>query len=395
MKRLPIRWTWLVVVPLLALLGWRIVRLATGPSPTVPRAEDLKAATREVKPAGGADQREALGPAGSIGGNGVVEPRERETRVGAVAAGRIAVIRMNEGQWVEPGDVLVVLDGALESAAVELGEAQLRAAQASLRQALRGSRPEEIRAALAEAEQAGARAVLAETEAKRSERLAQSGAIAGDELARSVAQAKVESAAAEAASAKRDAVVAGTRPEQRELAQADLAAARARLDQAKVALDRLTIRSPVRGEVLQIKARIGEYVQPGAEPLVVIGDTSHLRARVDVDERDVGGLRRGAKARIRAAAWPDRELVGEVVDVGRRMGRKNVRSDDSVERNDTKILEVVVALPESSGLIVGQRVTAYLERSASGADAGQAVALAAGRPTACDRPVPALLGNAD
>ena len=42
------------------------------------------------------------------------------------------------------------------------------------------------------------------------------------------------------------------------------------------------------------------------------------------------------------------------------MGRKNVRTDDPAERNDTKILEVVLALDAAEGLIVGQRVTCYL-----------------------------------
>jgi hypothetical protein len=53
------------------------------------------------------------------------------------------------------------------------------------------------------------------------------------------------------------------------------------------------------------------------------------------------------------------------------MGRKNLRTDDPAERNDTKILEVVVALEGTNaasdkpsggldGLIVGQRVTALI-----------------------------------
>ncbi len=42
------------------------------------------------------------------------------------------------------------------------------------------------------------------------------------------------------------------------------------------------------------------------------------------------------------------------------MGRKNVRSDDPVERNDTKILEAVVALNGAPPLVVGQRVVCYV-----------------------------------
>jgi hypothetical protein len=57
-----------------------------------------------------------------------------------------------------------------------------------------------------------------------------------------------------------------------------------------------------------------------------------------VDERDVGRVARGAAVRIRANAFPGVELTGKVEEVGLRMGRKNVRTDDPAERNDTKIL---------------------------------------------------------
>jgi HlyD family secretion protein len=49
-----------------------------------------------------------------------------------------------------------------------------------------------------------------------------------------------------------------------------------------------------------------------------------------------------------------------VVEVARRMGRKNVRTDDPVERNDAKVLEVVVQLDPTTKLVVGQRITAFL-----------------------------------
>lgn len=43
------------------------------------------------------------------------------------------------------------------------------------------------------------------------------------------------------------------------------------------------------------------------------------------------------------------------------MGRKNVRTDDPTERNDTKILEVVARVDPGAPLVVGQRVIAMIE----------------------------------
>jgi HlyD family secretion protein len=65
---------------------------------------------------------------------------------------------------------------------------------------------------------------------------------------------------------------------------------------------------------------------------------------------------------VRADAYPGKDFHGKVRELGRRMGRKNVRSDDPAERNDTKILEVVLALDDPRGLVVGQRVTCYVTR---------------------------------
>jgi len=46
------------------------------------------------------------------------------------------------------------------------------------------------------------------------------------------------------------------------------------------------------------------------------------------------------------------------------MGRKNIRTDDPVERLDVKIFEVVLQVDEPDGLVPGIRVTAYVESRA-------------------------------
>ena len=139
----------------------------------------------------------------------------------------------------------------------------------------------------------------------------------------------------------------------------------ARLTQAKSTLDRLKIRSPIAGEVLQIRVLPGEYYSPSTtEPLMVIGDMSVRRVRIDVDERDVGRVKAEAAAYIVADAYPDRRFPGRVVEIGRRMGRKNIRTDDPKERLDTKILEVLLQLEDGSDRVAGQRVVAYVEVAA-------------------------------
>jgi HlyD family secretion protein len=355
------RWFHPLALALIAMMTFSVQRLLRADPPTSPGPKDVAKATRtSAPPAGATDERDRPPPPGTISGYAVIEPSQPETQVGAAVPGRIAKVAVVEGQHVAAGDVLIELDASIETAALAASEADVLAAQAQLARAIRGSRSEDIKAAQADAETAKARAALSKGIADRTGSVAAVGGATTDEVERARRQADADESAARAADARRAGVLAGSRAEDIQLARAQVLAAQARRDQAKAARERLTVRAPIAAEILQVKVRAGEYYQPGAGLLVVLGDTSQLTARMDVDERDVGRVAAGDAVVIRADAFPDVEFAGTVRELGRRMGRKNVRSDDPAQRNDTKILEVVVAIAQPRGLIVGQRVTCYV-----------------------------------
>lgn len=364
--RLPrLRWYALLFLGFLGLMSVQASRLLRAAPPTTPRPTDAAAARRvALAPGAQADEREAAPPVALAAGNGVVEPAQPEVRLGAPVAGSIARVMVREGDRVEAGAPLIELDRRVEAAALAAAEADVLGARAELDRVIKGTRAEDIRAARGEADAARARAALAQSMAARTERAAAAGALTGDELDRARREAEAAEAASRVATAREQASIAGSRREDVQLARARLAAVEARRDQAAAAHARLLITAPAAGEVLQLPYRVGEYYQPGgqarSEPLAVVGDTSQLRVRVDIDERDIGKIQPGAPVLVRASAFPGQDLRGRIVEIGRRMGRKNVRTDDPTERNDTKILEVVVALEAAGGLIVGQRVTSYV-----------------------------------
>ena len=404
MKR---RFPWSMIALLVVCVGLATVigRAVLAGPPTQPRAEDRAKAAREEKPpAGGEDERMPLPEAGLVGGNGIVEPADRESKLGAQVAGVVAALPVKEGQFVEKGAVLALLASEVERAAVAVAEAEVRAARgevSSSREEVRtaeedvhvadqervrteaGLRTEDVDAAKADAEAAEARAALSDGALARTERAAQGGAVTVDELERARRQAEIDRRSAKASRARAAGAVAGARAEDVHVAKGRVVAVRSKvkfarvrtrvattrigvaeskLRQAQAALDRLTVRAPTAGEVLQVKYRLGEYYNPaGQEPLIILGDTRHLRVRIDVYERDLAKVRMGARGYVVADGFPGRRFVGRVVEVGRRMGRKNVRTDDPVERIDTKILEVVLALERADGLVPGLRLMAYLE----------------------------------
>ncbi len=275
--------------------------------------------------------------------------------------GTVVEVLAAEGQAVEAGQVLLRLDGARQRAAVAGAEAALVRAKAHLDELKAGARPEEVavaRAALrvaqaalqrlkegpSEAEVAAARAEAANAEAAvkqaqwaydrvaaypgagaRPESLALEQAtnnylaargrldalLAGarpGELA--VAQAEIDRAQAELALTQ-----AAARPETISAAEADVAAAAAALDEARVALAERELKAPFAGTVAALDARVGEQVAPG----VVIARLADLSAwqieTSDLTELDVAGIHEGSSVTITFDAIPELELAGKVVRV--------------------------------------------------------------------------------
>ncbi|MCA3013683.1 MAG: HlyD family efflux transporter periplasmic adaptor subunit, partial [Myxococcaceae bacterium] len=318
---------------------------------------------------GGGDERQPLPEAGPdvIGGNGVIEPADRETKVAAQVTAVVKQVVVKEGQRVSAGALLVQLDDGVERAQLAAAEADLAGERAAFTRTSKGLRVEDRDAVAAETQAAKARAELSQGVLTRTEQLAKTGAATPDELERARRTAQQDAASFKASEARLRAAESGSRGEDIALQRARVLAAEARVAQAKAQLERLGVRAPIDGEVLQVKVREGElYAFGNAEPLVVMGDTRTLRVRMDVDERDIARVRMGARAFVTADAFGAARFSGSVVEVGRRFGRKNVRTDDPTERNDTKILEVVLQLDTRGELVPGQRVSCFVTAAATG-----------------------------
>ena len=148
------------------------------------------------------------------------------------------------------------------------------------------------------------------------------------------------------------------------VAEGQLNIARGELSASRAALEKLTIRAPIDGAILQINARPGEAVSPAATtPLVQLGDTSALRVRAEVDERDIEKIKSGQPVLVRPAALRGREIAGTVsfiaplVEAGRytALGQRNM--------TDVDVVEVLIALSEPGPLAVGMRVDVYFRQN--------------------------------
>jgi membrane fusion protein (multidrug efflux system) len=209
-----------------------------------------------------------------------------------LVSGPVARVLVKETELVQPGQPLVLLDDADAKIAVAQAEAALGQAERKVRGYVANDAALAGQVGARDADVSRARADLdrARTDLDRREALASSGAVSGDELTNAKNRhAEAQAALAQALAAKRAAE--GARESNRVLIDGvdveqnpEVAAARARLAAAQLALDRTVIRAPVAGEVSKKTVEPGQQVQVGG-PIMQIVPTSE--AFVDANFKEV------------------------------------------------------------------------------------------------------------
>jgi HlyD family secretion protein len=141
--------------------------------------------------------------------------------------------------------------------------------------------------------------------------------------------------------------------------ESELEIARANLNLARIALERTRLRAPIDGQVLQLKARIGEVAPPSQQdPLVVMGDLSSLRIRAELDERASGKVKIGHSVSVRATAFSDQTFTGKVARIAPFVGPSRMNTQPSRAIN-VDVVEVSIDLINPGPLIVGMQVDVY------------------------------------
>jgi HlyD family secretion protein len=210
---------------------------------------------------------------------GTVQPTT-QVEVSSELSGTLATVDVDYNDAIEVGQVLARLDSRKMEALVANAEASLARAKAQVAQA-----------------EAAAR--LAGTELARAKELGQRGISA---------HAALETAEAEDLRAKAEL----------DSARADLTLAEANLRLEQADLDKATIRSPIRGIVLNRTAEVGQIVASSLNAPVLFTlaeDLSQMELQVDVDEADIGQVSVGNTAQFTVEAWRDRPFPAEITQL--------------------------------------------------------------------------------
>ena len=148
------------------------------------------------------------------------------------------------------------------------------------------------------------------------------------------------------------------------IAEAQVELAKAQLSSAMTEVDKLTVRAPVDGQVLQLKIHRGEFAATGllATPLVIFGKVDVLQVRVDVDENDAWRIKDGAAATGCLRGNKDITTELKFLRFEPYVVPKKSLTGDSTERVDTRVLQVIYTFePKNLPLFVGQQMDAFID----------------------------------
>ncbi len=148
--------------------------------------------------------------------------------------------------------------------------------------------------------------------------------------------------------------------------QGEVLSAEANVKQTEMLIDRLTIRAPREGTILQVNIRAGEFaaIAPRS-PAMVLGDLERLQVRADVDEQNASRIRPGQRATAYIKGVTERPLELQFVRVEPYVIPKVSLTGTSTERVDTRVLQVIYSLqrPKDPPIYVGQQVDVYIDSS--------------------------------
>jgi len=307
-------------------------------------------------------------PARMVSGAGLVEARRENIPIGVSVPGVVTEVFVKKGDHVEKDQPLFRVDERELKAQFVVRESELNSALAQFHKLKAAPRPEDVPPAEAAVEEARARlndteAAMARTERLYNRQMAPASDYDKDRFAFYAAKAGLTKSRAELERIRR-----GTWKEDLDVAQAAVDLARSQVNSIKINLERLTVRAPSGGEILQLNVRLGQFAAlVWKDPLIILGDVRRLHVRVDIDENDVPLFDRNAEAVAFLKGRSQGKFPLKLVYVEPYVIPKASLTGANSERVDTRVLQVVYSLPDSRpvDVYVGQQMDVFMKASTS------------------------------
>jgi len=262
----------------------------------------------------------------TVAGVGLVEANSENIALSVPVPGWVTAVYAHAGDHVKAGERLFSLDDRDLQAQLKVEKARLVQARANV---------QAVKASLADAE-------LLYREAQR---LDKGAVLSKEEVERKLIAYQKATADLQAA-------------------EAQVSLEESLIHQVEVNIDRLSVTSPIDGQVLQSKVRLGQYAPTGVldTPLMILGSIEPLHIRVDIDENDAWRVSPGAAARAFVRGNSNEQVDLTFVRFEPYVLPKQSLTGDSTERTDTRVLQAIYRANSARvPLFVGQQMDVFIQ----------------------------------
>lgn len=247
-----------------------------------------------------------------IAGLGVVESETRNINVGSHTTGVISKIYVTEGESLKKGTPLFSLDDSELKAELDNAKAKLATAQINY---------EDISHNL-----------------NLYESIKDKRAISYSELSKKRFAAKK--------------------------AHAQMVEAKTHLKVIESRFNKLTVTAPIGGHVLQINAKIGEFLNNSSLTPIIIGDLGSMRVRVEIDETDIQRVDQNARAIGILRGNTSLKVPLKFIKYSPYIMPKTNVSNLVSEKIDSRVIELLYSFDNSKiNAFPGQRMDVFIEET--------------------------------
>ena len=216
-----------------------------------------------------------------------------EYRVSSKVPGRILEIRVKEGDYVNVGDTLAILDAPEVRAKMTQAQSAENAAAAMDEMANNGARQEQVRGAFAVLQQAKAGLEIAQKSYNRVQRLYDEGVMTAQKRDEAFANYKALEAQVKAAQSQYDMARNGARTEEKKAAAAQVNRAKCAVAEVNSYIHETMQIAQMAGEVSDVYPKVGELVGTGS-PIMSVSLMNDIWGTFNVREDQLNGMKVGS-----------------------------------------------------------------------------------------------------
>lgn len=216
-----------------------------------------------------------------------------EYRVSSKVPGRILEIRVKEGDYVNVGDTLAILDAPEVRAKMTQAQSAENAAAAMDEMANNGARQEQVRGAFAVLQQAKAGLEIAQKSYNRVQRLYDEGVMTAQKRDEAFANYKALEAQVKAAQSQYDMARNGARTEEKKAAAAQVNRTKGAVAEVNSYIHETMQIAQMAGEVSDVYPKVGELIGTGS-PIMSVSLMNDIWGTFNVREDQLDGMKVGS-----------------------------------------------------------------------------------------------------